>query len=254
MEKDYQKIMSVNEEMLPYDDILPSATGVFNPWIRQLPGIFRGLHLKENMKILDIPCGEGGVSIPLAAKYGARIFGYDIKPKFIERAKNIAKKREVSQRCTFGVKDIRKVIEAKNKYDLILWIAPPHIWRDFGETLKAFETICKKRAKVFIGDAYLNKNAYKKYYPEYQTMSEIEADIESSNFVLDKFYDYENRLWEKDYSRERKRLLKILEKYRDDKKAFNIIQRQINRLNQDEKSDSKMMGTAIWILQLGDQS
>ena len=70
--------MSIEEEMIRLLPQLEDKLGLLNPWVRQLPGIFRGLNLKRNQTILDIPCGKGGVSIPLAKKYGVKVIRYDI--------------------------------------------------------------------------------------------------------------------------------------------------------------------------------
>lgn len=45
---------------------------------------------KIKLKILDIGCGKGGISIPLAKEFEAQVFGVDAMPEFIEYAKSKA--------------------------------------------------------------------------------------------------------------------------------------------------------------------
>ena len=51
--------------------------------------------MRSGSKILDLACGYGRFSIPLAEQ-GYSVYGLDITPNFIERAINEAKKRNLN--------------------------------------------------------------------------------------------------------------------------------------------------------------
>ena len=90
--EDVKKIMSVEEEMIRLLPAFKDSLNMMNPWVKQLPGILRGLKLNRAQMVLDIPCGKGGVSVPLARKYGVRILGYDILEGYVRCAREFAKK------------------------------------------------------------------------------------------------------------------------------------------------------------------
>ena len=112
--KEFTDTMGVSEEMVPLLALLRSQTHMMNPWVRSLPGIFRGLHLTRDLRVLDLLCGEGGVSVPLAVNYGVRVTGYDLFPDFVARARALARKRGVEKLCRFRVGDIRDIVRRRN--------------------------------------------------------------------------------------------------------------------------------------------
>ncbi len=62
-------------------------------------------------KILDVPCGIGRVSVPLA-KHGFSVTGLDFSPYFIETAKRKARKFAVGRRTSFVVGKMKEVDSA----------------------------------------------------------------------------------------------------------------------------------------------
>lgn len=245
--EDIKKIMSIEEEMIRLLPQLEDKLGLLNPWVRQLPGIFRGLKLKRNQTILDIPCGKGGVSIPLAKKYGVKIIGYDIVDGYIEYAASLAKKNGVGNQCIFKVEDIRKTTKQKNFCDLLLWIAPPHLWKTSKETIKALRNCVKNGGLILIADAYLYKPTKK--YEDYETLDSTNKGYTAFGDEIIRFIDYKDTLWKEDYNRARKSAEEALKKIKDahDKK---IVSKYLKSLDEDEASDTKYMGLGIWIIQV----
>ena len=124
--RDVAKIMGVEEAMVGILPKLQSTTKALNPWVRQFPGIFRGLKLKGGTRVLDIPCGQGGVSVPLAKKYKVRVVGFDVLPEYVRNANKLAIKQGVGNLCKFKIQDIREVIRKRNICDVLLWVAQAH--------------------------------------------------------------------------------------------------------------------------------
>jgi len=241
------KIMGVEEEMIRLLPQLEDKLGLLNPWVRQLPGIFRGLKLKPNQIILDIPCGKGGVSIPLAKNFGVKVIGYDVIEAYVNYATSYAKKKSVGNLCTFKIGDIRDITKHKNISDVLLWIAPPHIWKTAKETIKALRNCVKNNGRILIADAYSYKPTKK--YEDYETMNSTNIGYTTFGDKIIKFVDYKDILWEEDYNRARKSAEEALKKTKiaNDKQ---IIKRYIESLNRDEKSDTKYLGLGIWVIQV----
>lgn len=81
---------------------------------------FSEIKLKKGAKILDLACGEGSISIPLACQYKVQVDGYDILPGFVNYAKKKSKKEQVSKLCTFNVLDVREAVKKSKSYDVVL--------------------------------------------------------------------------------------------------------------------------------------
>ncbi|MAG50742.1 hypothetical protein CL621_03855 [archaeon] len=243
--EDVKKIMGIEVEMLKILPKLSEKMDSFNPWVKQIPSIFQELDLKENQTILDIPCGKGGVSVSLAKKYNVKVIGYDIIKEYVESANKLAKKNDVNNLCTFKAGDIRDITKKKNICNLLLWIAPPHIWKTSKNTIKSLRNCIKSNGLILIADAYLYKK--NKKYEDYETLESTNKGYTFYGDKIIKFIDYKDKLWKKDYDRTKKSVQETLNKTKKDKK---LIEKYLESLDKDEKSDTKYLGLAIWIIQI----
>lgn len=246
--EDIKKIMGIEEEMIRLLPEFADKSAMMNPWVRQLPGIFRMLKLKRNQTVLDIPCGKGGVSIPLAKKYGINVIGCDIMDGYVEYAVSMAKRSGVGNQCTFKVEDIRKTTKRKNICDLLFWIAPPHLWKTSKETIKALRNCIKNDGLILIADAYLYVPTKK--YEDYETLDSTNRGYTAFGDEIIRFIDYKDTLWKEDYSRARKSAEETIKKRIKDASDKKIISRYLKSLDKDEVSDTKHMGLGIWIIQI----
>jgi len=108
---DLKKIMSAEKDMIPLLPLFRPKNRILNPWEKQFPKIFKKLRLKKGMTVLDIPCGQGGISVPLAKIYGVNVIGYDIIPAYVRYAKEYATEKGVSELCSYNTGDIREVVK-----------------------------------------------------------------------------------------------------------------------------------------------
>ncbi len=90
--------------------------------------------LKKGWKILDMACGYGRFSIPLAAM-GYRVEGIDITPVFIEKAKEEAKKRNLN--IEFRVGDMKSLPYEDSSFDSVICM-----WNAFSELAQEQEQVC----------------------------------------------------------------------------------------------------------------
>ncbi|TFH16367.1 class I SAM-dependent methyltransferase [Candidatus Bathyarchaeota archaeon] len=101
-----------------------------DPEIEGLNELFQEYGVSQDGVILDLACGIGRVSIPLA-KMGYTIVGVDISPSYIQRAKEYAEEEGVSEKTLFITGDMREVSsvlrEYVNGFDAVL-----NMWTSMG--------------------------------------------------------------------------------------------------------------------------
>ncbi len=244
------KIMDVEEEMIPLLRYIRPANQVLNGLGRHLPDTLKNMEIEEGMVILDVPCGQGGVSIPLAQKYGASVVGYDIVPHYINFAKDLAAKRKVSHLCDFRIGDIEDVIKQKDICDLFLWIAPPHVFGRAGPTIKALRNAVKNNGLVVIGDAYLLSGIKASSSLEnYESLEETTRGYTAFGDKVINFHDYGDALWKEDYIFTRRMYREALGKIEKAEERA-VLQRFIDSLDDKEKEDRENLGVAIWIIRV----
>lgn len=247
--EDVARIMGVDKDMVRLLPRLVHPSQAMNPWAEHLPAVMDQLDLQPGQTVLDIPCGTGRVSVPLAKAYGTRIIGYDILPEYIDSARAFAHLHQVDELCEFSAADIRAVVAEHDICDLLLWIAPPHVWDSSRETINHLRGCVRSGGKILIGDAYLNAESAKAGYPEYETLEGTTEGYSAYGDELVRCIDYEGTLWEDDYQRTREVALTALGQSTDEKE-MQLIWRYLESLAQDEINDKTHLGLAIWVLKV----
>lgn len=128
------------------------------------------LKLKKSGKVLDLGCGEGGLSLKLA-EGGFDVTCVDISKKAIEKIKKEAKKRKIKINAINHDLEDYKITE---DYDLILALGIIHFLGNSGEEyIKKIQRHTQKGG-INIIDAFINKwlpkNKIKELYKEWKTI------------------------------------------------------------------------------------
>ncbi len=89
--------------------------------------------LRKDWKILDLACGYGRLTIPLA-EMGYKMEGIDITPIFIEKAKEEAKKKNLN--IEFRVGDMTNLPYDGNSFDAVICM-----WNAFSELVLEDEQV-----------------------------------------------------------------------------------------------------------------
>ncbi|EQB68773.1 MAG: methyltransferase type 11 [Thermoplasmatales archaeon Gpl] len=89
--------------------------------------------LRNGSTILDLACGYGRFSIPLA-EYGYTVYGMDITPIFIERAREEAKKRSLNIEFKNG--NMQNIPYPEDSFDYVICM-----WNAFSELSNEQEQI-----------------------------------------------------------------------------------------------------------------
>lgn len=247
---DLKKIMSAEEEMIPLLSLLKPKNRILNPWERHFPKIFTKLGLKKGMKVMDIPCGQGGVSVSLAKQYKVNVVGYDILPDYVRYARECAKERGVAHLCEFKVTDIREVVKQKNICDVLLWIGPPHVWGRAKSTISKLRNTVRDSGMIVIADAYLYPGVKRKgMYKDYDNLKNTTRGYISLGDEIIEIYDYKSSLWDFDYNRTRREVVRGVKRAKTERNR-NIVRRYLASLDNFQNKDTKDLGLAIWVLRV----
>jgi ubiquinone/menaquinone biosynthesis C-methylase UbiE len=117
----------------------------------------------KNLKVLDIGCGKGAVSIKIAKELKCKSRGIDAIPEFIESAKKYAKKYDVYDLCEFEVGDIRIILKGLNGFDVVIHGAIGPILGNLYETLIILKQVLNENGYVLLDDAYIKDKSQVKY-------------------------------------------------------------------------------------------
>jgi len=247
------KVMGVDEETVKALPKIKFKDNLLNPWGNELPNIFRMLDLTSQKTVLDIPCGQGGVSVHLAKEYGITVDGYDLLQGFIDNANEYAMEHSVQNLCNFFADDIRTAIETGKEYDLVLWSAAPHIWENYKQTVENLRKCVKHNGYIVIADAYLYTDEFKAIQPDYETLSETMKAVTEYGDSIVKLIDYKDTLWAKNYQTDREAVIRAISNS-DNHMEKEALKKYLEGINKSEQSDIEHMGLYILVLQVAKSS
>jgi SAM-dependent methyltransferase len=175
------------------------------------------------LKILDLGCGKGAVSIKLASELDCFSKGIDAVQDFIDEAVKYAGINGVSEKCKFEKGDIRLKINENRDYNVIILGAIGPVFGDIYQTLNTLKSSLSKGGYVVLDDGYLKENS-KINYAHYQREKDFYNLIEKSGFTiieevifLRNFIEDKNRTY---YLPIEKRINELVKKYPEKKYLF----------------------------------
>ena len=118
MDIEEQKRISEYFEGLYQQGITPWTMAPKSPVLGQFFELLKKQHPDE-VKILDIGCGNGWVSV-LAAKEGFRVWGVDSSSTAIQEANKAAKEFGVEEKCHFEVGDALDLPHEDQFFDVLI--------------------------------------------------------------------------------------------------------------------------------------
>ena len=119
----------------------------------------------KQMKVLDLACGKGAVSIRLAKELSCHVKGVDIMPEFVAAARENAAKHGVQAICEFETGDIGTAVEKERGYDAVLFIAVGDVLGDPLATLLKLRQTVGRGGLIVIDDAYAPEGSDSGCYP-----------------------------------------------------------------------------------------
>ncbi|MBM4175690.1 MAG: class I SAM-dependent methyltransferase [Ignavibacteria bacterium] len=142
------------------------------------------IHTKfPKLKVLDLGCGKGAVSIQIAKKLNTEILGIDAIPEFIGEANRKAREFQVEKFVSFQVGDIRECVYTCFDFHLILLCSIGPVLGDICKTLEKLSESLVPNGYVIIEDGLIpNESDF--VHPAYTKESDYYEKIHSSNFVI----------------------------------------------------------------------
>lgn len=111
------------------------------------------LNLPAGSKVLDAGCGEGGVSLYLAKRYGLQMTGIDLLDFNIARAKRGARKKDLDAACEFHEASYSDTGFPDESFDAIYTMETLVHSPDYKKTLAEFRRLLKPGGK-YVGFEY----------------------------------------------------------------------------------------------------
>ena len=113
----------------------------------------------EDLRVLDLGCGKGAVSVKVAKSIGCNCYGIDAIPEFISYAGKKAHEFKVEHLCTFETGDIREKVKNLSGYDIIILGGIGPVFGDYYSTLTTLSSCINKNGIFIIDDGYIENNS-----------------------------------------------------------------------------------------------
>ncbi len=189
-----------------------------------------GFTADNSIRVIDLGCGKGAVSVALAKEFDCKVLGIDAVPQFIEDARKSAVKEKVSDKCSFEIGDIREVLKTCNDYDLVILGAIGYIFGNLQDTLEMTKKCMKDSGYILMDDAYmengkdLKSSIYLRQDHFFATIDRCKMQIVDET-VFDA--EYVLRSNAKIFSHIKRRAEELIKKYPEKKGLFkDYIKRQ----------------------------
>ncbi len=145
--------------------------------------IYKNRNDHTKLKILDLGCGKGAVTIKIAEKFNCKCLGIDAVEEFVKEAQEKAEEHSVNDLCRFEVGDIRKRVHDLSNFDIIILGAIGPVFGDYYTTLSKLSNCLKKDGIFIIDDAYLPEHS-EINLPHLNKKSEILQQISNAGLHL----------------------------------------------------------------------
>ena len=200
------------------------------------------------LKVLDLGCGKGAVSIKVAYEYGCRCYGIDAIPEFISYAQKKATEYNVEHLCKFEIGDIREKVNELSDFDVVILGAIGPVFGDYFSTLSTLTGCINENGIFIIDDGYINDDSDFNH-PLMYKKSDILKQLEKAGMQL-----VENDIMDRDdikdsddyiFDKLKKRCHELIEKFQDKQTLFlNYIKKQEE---ENDVLENKVIGTTMVI-------
>jgi len=173
------------------------------------------------LRILDLGCGKGAVSVKVAAALKCNCLGIDGIPEFIEICKAKAQEYGVDTLCRFEVGDIRNVEtwRAASQFDVIILGAIGPVFGNYYATLSTLSEHLAPNGIIIINDAYADDSIESKH-PLVLHLRELLRQTQQAGMeLIDECTDAPTN-YEEEYENLQKRCEELMIKYPEKASIF----------------------------------
>ena len=135
------------------------------------------------LKVLDLGCGKGAISVKVSQKLECTCYGIDAFPEFVEFAQKKATEHKVNHLCKFELGDIREKVKELSGYDVVILGAIGPVFGDYFSTLSTLAKCINENGIFIIDDGYINDDS-DFFHPLMFKKSEIMQQIEKAGMEL----------------------------------------------------------------------
>ncbi len=125
--------------------------------------------------ILDVGCGVGATACFIAKQIGCRVVGVDILERMVERSRQRAKRRKLTQQIEFRVADAQKLPFEDNLFDAVLTESVTAFPEDKQKAVSEYARVTKPGG--YVG---LNESAWLKVPPPPEVIAWAAQDVGAS--------------------------------------------------------------------------
>jgi cyclopropane fatty-acyl-phospholipid synthase-like methyltransferase len=235
-------VKSIEESVVTAMDGSDKELFPFLPYILQdvweigaEPAVIIGLVRKHatdysGLRILDLGCGKGAISIKLAKEFNCSCFGIDAITEFIAEANSKAAEFDVAHRCRFEIGDIRESVKTLPRFDIIILGAIGPVLGDYYATLTTLSKCLTPDGMLIVDDGYIEDES-QYIHPLIQKKETVLQQVAAAGMtVIDEVIIQKDTIKESDdyiFERLQKRCLELIAKHPDKKELFeDYIQRQ----------------------------
>jgi SAM-dependent methyltransferase len=112
------------------------------------------LRLTSDSRVLDVACGKGGPARVLAAAYGCRIFGVELREAFAEEARKRAREAGLDSLIEVQTADASTLRFEAEGFDAALCLGASFVWGTIAEAAAALAPCVPSGGFVAIGEPY----------------------------------------------------------------------------------------------------
>lgn len=163
-EKLAKSLTAESVELIPYLPFLLQDLWDLGSWPSDIIDMIqKHVYEPKRLRILDLACGKGAVSVQIAKTLECQVKGVDIMPAFIEFAKMKAMEYGVTSLCTFEVGDINQTILEDRGYDVVILGAVGDVLGNPKDTLRKLKGTVKSGGYIIVDDAYAKDDSDYQY-------------------------------------------------------------------------------------------
>ena len=141
--------------LLPYLPELLADLEELGSDAEAITSVLHDLNLTKSMTVVDLGCGKGAVAVEVAKHLNLRVIGIDLFKPFIDRCRELAESRSMSELCQFIHGDILKLAGKIEPCDIAICAALGDVLGSLDQTVSVIRQYTKPGGYMVISDGFI---------------------------------------------------------------------------------------------------